>query len=609
LTAIPNIKDFKVRRTPTSGDATVWEVFSLLETKKQGKVAGFGPGLVIPRGTLVAKHGLGLLKLPSGSASISFPELGDIEGTAIRSNPGPLLSREQKKEASEKIAVTKASRVENKAEMASIAAAETTAAFSSSRLSCPRCPAKFTSPKRFENHEKSDCGRYAKAILRRKIHDAGTIRARMRRNDDDLAEEAEMLEEEGLDIVRVFFPATTRLYGWTLEAKRDETNDAPPSHSGLEWMSPTDAGSVAVGAKVRVSGKCFEEEAKLKFGSLWAECFFYGVIANRSFSSSRGACFAIHYHGETEAVESHHISQFQVGSGAEVAVLSTRPAVVASVVPGGAASQELVAVGFEIVSVDGITCPDFTAAFNALTVATTRRLNVVPDGPKRGTTVQLRRPCPTMVPRGKYREPCTRPRTFDWAEEVVVEYEKIVVQPAFKRRDGRVLIELKKKFGAKVDAEGKCMCPSRKDVTNRMLSDFRKKKKKERDDAQDSAARKLAQAARAAGVGADSESEYDVVTDGDDDETDDDSEVRENDNGTADKSTFTSHLAQFSSVKVSELRRLLKEHGKSELATVKAADLLPGLPTTGPSKSDAVRSLLCTRLARVLADEDETEEP
>jgi len=193
---------------------------------------------------------------------------------------------------------------------------------------------------------------------------------------------------------------------------------------------------------------------------------------------------------------------------------------------------------------------------------------------------------------------------------VVVEYEKIVVQPAFKRRDGRVLIELKKKFGAKVDAEGKCMCPSRKDVTNRMLSDFRKKKKKERDDAQDSAARKLAQAARAASVGADSESEDDVVTDDDDDDkTDDDSEVRENANGTADKSAFTSHLAHFSSVKVSELRRLLKEHGKSELATVKAADLLPGLPTTGPSKSDAVRSLLCTRLARVLADEDETEEP
>jgi len=194
-----------------------------------------------------------------------------------------------------------------------------------------------------------------------------------------------------------------------------------------------------------------------------------------------------------------------------------------------------------------------------------------------------------------------------------VKYEKTVVQPAFKRRDGRVLIELKKKFGAKVDAEGKCMCPSRKDVTNRMLSNFRKKKKKkkkkERDDAQDSAARKLAQAARAAGVGADSESEDDVVTDDDDDETDDDSEVRENANGTADKSTFTSHLAHFSSVKVSELRRLLKEHGKSELATVKAADLLPGLPTTGPSKSDAVRSLLCTRLARVLADEDETEEP
>ena len=62
-----------------------------------GTVSGFGPEKVLTRETLPSKHGLGSLKLPSGSAVLSFPALGeDIVGAAGVSNPGPFLLSEQK---------------------------------------------------------------------------------------------------------------------------------------------------------------------------------------------------------------------------------------------------------------------------------------------------------------------------------------------------------------------------------------------------------------------------------------------------------------------------------------------------------------------------------
>ena len=109
--------------------------------------------------------------------------------------------------------------------------------------------------------------------------------------------------------------------------------------------------------------------------------------------------------------------------------------------------------------------------------------------------------------------------------------------------------------------------------------------------------------AHAADVSADTDSDDEVVTD---DESGDEDEDR-GDVG-EDGSTFNSHRVQLSSIKVAELRRLLREHGHPELASVKAADLSPGVPQTGPRKSEAVRSLLCTRLAKVLTDEDEDKE-
>jgi hypothetical protein len=53
---------------------------------------------------------------------------------------------------------------------------------------------------------------------------------------------------------------------------------------------------------------------------------------------------------------------------------------------------------------------------------------------------------------------------------------------------------------------------------------------------------------------------------------------------------------------VSKLRRLLKKHGKSELAVVKAGNIPHATPEL-ESRHAHVHSLLYDRLARVLVDE------
>ena len=132
------------------------------------------------------------------------------------------------------------------------------------------------------------------------------------------------------------------------------------------------------------------------------------------------------------------------------------------------------------------------------------------------------------------------------------------------------------------------------------MSNWWKKTKEKRDEAQNLAARKLAQAARAAGVVSDSESDVDEIV-SDEDEPDD----AQADGELDDEPTIEAHRANLASVNVAQLRRLLRERGKSELATVRAADLPAGVPTAGPQRIEAVRCLLCSRLARVLADGDD----
>ena len=180
--------------------------------------------------------------------------------------------------------------------------------------------------------------------------------------------------------------------------------------------------------------------------------------------------------------------------------------------------------------------------------------------------MQLRRPAAAALWKGSCREICTRPRSFLWTAAVSAVFVELVRNPAFERRDGAICAALEAQFGMVVDENGVCVCPSRKDVSARMMRDWRKSTKDARDDAQDSAARKLAQATH--GAISESESEDEVVTDNDSEsENGDDAERVEG------ACTVEVHKARLSSETVCELRRLLREHGKPELAVVKAGDI------------------------------------
>jgi hypothetical protein len=139
------------------------------------------------------------------------------------------------------------------------------------------------------------------------------------------------------------------------------------------------------------------------------------------------------------------------------------------------------------VAVDGYLCPDHTTALACLTAATTRRLS--PPGGQ-GTTVQLRRRAPAALWKGCYREICSRPRTFVWTAAVSEAFNEVVRETAFTRRGGAVYKALEAQFGLVVNGDGVCVCPSEKDVSCRMMIDWRKSTKEARDRAQDSACTK-----------------------------------------------------------------------------------------------------------------------
>ena len=119
---------------------------------------------------------------------------------------------------------------------------------------------------RLKTHESSGCGRFAKAITRRAEHNARSIRGRLAAHDDDLAEEAERLEEEGLDLVTIVFEPSVISYGWTVGATLAVDDGAPISHAGLKWSSPIEAMTVSIGALVRVSAIHFQDVAREIFG-------------------------------------------------------------------------------------------------------------------------------------------------------------------------------------------------------------------------------------------------------------------------------------------------------------------------------------------------------
>ena len=81
------------------------------------------------------------------------------------------------------------------------------ATYNANVVSCGDCGAKFqklrdgSPPVALKKHRQSGCGRFAAGVKRKREHDAGTIRARVKLHDDDLADEAELAEEQGLDLI------------------------------------------------------------------------------------------------------------------------------------------------------------------------------------------------------------------------------------------------------------------------------------------------------------------------------------------------------------------------------------------------------------------------
>ena len=202
-----------------------------------GKPRGYGPGRFISREKLVRLHGLLAHRLPSGSATLNFPEVDVLpEGSNPRANPTGLLSQDERKSALTSERDAKQIKIDGRAALDAVAALAKSAGFSAKRTPCPRsCGALFRSPVHLENHVRSNCGQYAKAVERRAQHDARTIRARHEAYDGDLASEAERLEEEGLDLFTVVFQPSAIEYGWTVGVALDADDGTPVMHAGLVW--------------------------------------------------------------------------------------------------------------------------------------------------------------------------------------------------------------------------------------------------------------------------------------------------------------------------------------------------------------------------------------
>jgi hypothetical protein len=613
ITGIGDLKVRDVSGTITDG-VRAWEFFDRPGSTAAGRPVGFGKGRHISLDLLTAKHGLALHRLPSGSAEMTFPEtdvLADGENPHV--NFTGLRSREEKSAAKIVDRETKEKKADDREARGAATVALAASLCAAARTKCPRgCGAMFRSVARLSKHEKSGCGRFAQRIARRVEHSARSIRGRLAAHDDDLAEEAERIEEEGLDLVTIEIPPSASVYDWTVSAALDEDDGAPTSHTGLKWITPNVSTRVSTGDLVRVSTKYHADVARAVFGLFWEDKFFYGKIHRRSLKST--VTYDIEYIDDetheygpdgTNDVLPSHFTHFEIGVEVDVAVVGSRTAVVTRVVLGGVASRQLVPVGSSIVSVDGIATPRFDEARTALCAATTRRAKPVPvvDGvlpPRRCTIVILRRPVPQSAARGWARPCCFRSSPFIWRDDVVKSFDEIIKQPAFQRRGQAVYEELKKYYGYALDDDGKCVLPSMKDVENRMLNAWKRAQKSKRDAAQDSAARALARKARDAGV-ADDETDTGIIDSDDNDSNDGDGDHPMTE-GSTPQTAFQLHFVNLAGIKVGDLRERL--HAKHHSKIVYAADLPAGTPPSGTQKSAAVLNILRERLARVLADEE-----
>ena len=185
--------DMKLRaRGPQRYSLLMWELFSRRNSERTGKAVGYGRGRYVSEATLISKHGLKAHRLPSDSAVLSFVETDALQdGQNARHNPVGVLSREQKRSAAIIAETVKSARMADKKAARTQADTKRAAWHNNQVWKCDRCNAKFKSEVWYAKHRANDCGRYAARVQRRRVHDAGTIRALVKQYDDDLADEVQ----------------------------------------------------------------------------------------------------------------------------------------------------------------------------------------------------------------------------------------------------------------------------------------------------------------------------------------------------------------------------------------------------------------------------------
>ena len=171
---------------------------------------------------LTERHGLELHKptLADGAVTMEYPETVTLpEGQSVRHNPAPCLSSPQKKDTTAAAAVSKDEKRKDQEARKTAVMTKVQATYNGHVVLCGDCCAKIKTlrdgrpPAAFEVHRRSDCGRFAAGVKLKCEHDAGTIRARVQLHDDNLADEAELAEEQGIDLISATFCSSS--WGWS----------------------------------------------------------------------------------------------------------------------------------------------------------------------------------------------------------------------------------------------------------------------------------------------------------------------------------------------------------------------------------------------------------
>ena len=195
---------------------------------------------------------------------MEYPETAALpEGQSVRHNPAPCLSSSQKKDTAAAAAALKDEKQKDREARKTAVMTKAQATYNGHVVLCDDCGAKFKTlrdgrpPAAFEVHRRSDCGRFAAGVKLKREHDAGTIRARVQLHDDDLADEAELAEEQGLDLISATFCSSS--WGWSLAA--DDQQQYPSGFRGLHWAAVGAPAELEPQSRVRIEARHFGEVA------------------------------------------------------------------------------------------------------------------------------------------------------------------------------------------------------------------------------------------------------------------------------------------------------------------------------------------------------------